>query len=164
MGVGDTNAGAEIFDPATGTFKATGSPVVTRNSHTATLLSDGRVLIAGGNAKGGSNDVPNQVIFNTAEIFDPSSGAFSPAGSMQATRAQFFATLLPSGKVLLGGGRGTGVSTAELFDPVTRSFAATGSMSTWRNAASAVLLSDGEVLVIGGDDAGPFQAELQTLI
>ncbi len=145
----DTNAGAELFDPKTGGFVRTGALTVNRNYHTATLLSDGRVLIAGGILKGSFSN-PCNMEFDSAEIYDPAAGTFSLAGQMQAARGAHFAALLPSGKVLLGGGDEGGAS-AELFDPMTATFTSTGSMSdTSRAVSTATLLPSGQVLVAGG--------------
>ena len=135
------NAGAEIYDPMTGTFSAAGPMAVNRNAHTATLLADGRVLIAGGESGGDGS-----LAFDSAEIFDPSSGKFSPAGSMQEARARFSAALLSNGKVLVAGDD----ASAELFDPATNSFEFTGSMSAWRTQAGVALLSSGEALIASG--------------
>jgi WD40 repeat protein len=110
--------------------------------HTATLLSDGRVLIAaGGDA--------------TADLYDPKTGTFSPTGSMSGLRSGATATLLSDGRVLIAGGSGASavLASAELYDPKTGKFAATGSMESPRSNATAALLSDGRVLVVGGNDA-----------
>jgi len=125
---------------------------IAREAHRATLLSSGKVLITGGL----SPVWPQQQL---AEIYDPSTGAFSPAGEMTSPRADHTATLLPNGQVLLAAGS-TGRSineavtqTAELFDPATNRFAATGSLSAPRHKHAAVRLRDGKVLVIGGADS-----------
>ena len=98
----DTNAGAETYDPQTGTFAEAGAMASNRNLHTATLLADGQVLIAGGYAKGAA--APDSTKFDTAELFNPSSGGFLLTGSMEEPRAAHFAALLPNGTALLGGG------------------------------------------------------------
>lgn len=128
-------------------FTATGNLLVARHSHTATLLSNGKVLIAGG------ADVPNA---QAAELYDPSTATFAATGDTKTSRSDHTATALPNGKVLLAGG---GTSTAELYDPAAGTFTTTGSMSGTRSHATATLLADGSVLVVGGDEKG---SELQT--
>jgi uncharacterized protein (TIGR03437 family) len=144
---GGVNAGADVYDPRTGEFSGTSPMAFNRNSHTATLLVDGRVLIAGG-FSGASSD-PRQTTFNTAEIYNTSTGAFTLTGSMEGPRALHFAALLPSGEVLVGSG-----GSAELFNPTAGGFTPTGSMiATSLAVSTATLLSSGQVLVAGGDDA-----------
>jgi len=108
---------AELFDPATGTFTPTGSMSSPRLTHTATLLNDGTVLVAGG-----VNDVAAKVTFATAELFDPVTGSFQPTGNMETSRSEHSATLLLNGTVLLAGGINSqniaglnSLSSAELF-------------------------------------------------
>ena len=128
-------------------FKPIGSMEIPRYLHTATLLNDGRVLIAGGSD--GAAGVA------TAELFEPSTGSFTPTGSMTTWRENHTATLLSNGPVLVTGGRGGNggvLMTAEVFDQATGSFKATGSMTTWRENHTATLLSNGNVLIAGGTD------------
>jgi hypothetical protein len=130
-----------------GTFIATGALATGRQEHTATLLLDGRVLIAGG---WGST-----AVFASAELYDPKSGKFSPTGSMNETRAQHTATLLGDGRVLIVGGEdfdGNCRTSAELYDPTAGTFSPTGSMTLARQNHTATLLADGRVLVVGGDN------------
>jgi WD40 repeat protein len=146
---GDTLANAEVYDPSTGTFAATVAMTNHLYLHTATLLGNGMVLVAGGDTNGGP-------IPSTAELFDPATGQFTPTDSMTAGRASHTATALASGKVLITGGYSGTVppwsilSTAELYEPSTGTFAATGSMGTERKDHTATLLSTGRVLVVGG--------------
>jgi hypothetical protein len=125
---------------------------IAREAHRATLLNNGKVLITGGI----SPEWPRQKL---AEIYDPATGAFSPAGEMITSRADHTATLLANGQVLLGAGS-TGRSineavteTAELFDPATNRFITTGDLAVPRHKHAAVRLRDGKVLVIGGADS-----------
>jgi uncharacterized protein (TIGR03437 family) len=146
-----TNAGAETYDPATGFFAMAGPMLQNRAGHTATLLADGRVLLTGGYV---SASAASQYFnpTNSAEIFDPTSGAFSAAGTMYNVREDHFAVLLPNSKVLIGGGDDSFLPpAAELFDPGSGTFTVTGSMvAGTRYAATANLLSNGQVLVSGG--------------
>ena len=120
---------------------------VERAAHTATLLADGRVLIAGGIRTG-------EAALASAEIYDPQTRKFSPTGSMAAVRSGHTATLLKNGLVLLAGGFDDEdtVATAELYDPATGRFEPTGSLTAPRGGATATLLRDGRVLVAGGYD------------
>ena len=138
---------AELYDPATGTFAATGSLSHARFNHTATLLPNGRVLIAGGEQ--GYTDVQP---ISSAELYDPATGRFSATGAMSHVRTLQTATLLPNGKVLIAGGDdATGpLSSAELYDPATGRFTPTGAMSIGREDQTATLLDNGKVLIAGG--------------
>ncbi len=156
---GGQTATAELYNPVTGTFAATGSMSVARVNHTATLLPNGKVLIAGG-----GNCNSGCVAFNTAELFDPSSGTFGPtAGNMFLGVSGSTSTLLSSGKVLIAGGftsstDSTGTVVAQLYDPTTGLFAQSGSMFTARQFGfTATLLQSGKVLIAGGVGSGAAQ-------
>ena len=155
------SAAAELYDPTAGTFSRTGGMKNARYCHTATLLSNGQVLVAGG-----SNGT---TLLASAEIFDPVSGTFAPTGSMGSPRCFHTATLLANGKVLIAGGEDTNaviaLATAELFDPASGTFSPTGSMGTARAAHTATLLTSGKVLVTGGGNGNPIAtAELYDAI
>jgi len=118
-----------------------------RSGHTATLLPNGKVLIAGGMRR-------NQDFYRSAELFDPATGKFQPTGEMNLGRVGHSAVLLRSGKVLIAGGwvgHGT-TDEAELYDPATGKFTAISKMTTRRARPSTTLLQNGNVLIAGGDD------------
>ncbi|MGD0247937.1 MAG: kelch repeat-containing protein, partial [Candidatus Limnocylindrales bacterium] len=109
---------------------------------------DGRVLMAGGGV-----DTVNGESAASAEIYDPTTGTFSPTGSMSDARDRYSAVALADGRVLVLGGFdefGRLLASAELYDPNTGRFSPAGAMSTIRSDFCAVLLSDGRVLVVGG--------------
>jgi hypothetical protein len=140
-------ASAEVFDPATGAFTPASDMTVPRVRAAASTLSDGRVLVAGGN--------DGSIRLQSAEVFNPATGAFAPVGAMVAARAREGAAPLPDGRVLLAGGTdGAPLSSAEVFDPATNAFSAAGigTMGTARRAPAAAPLPDGRVLVAGGSN------------
>ncbi|CAN5309941.1 hypothetical protein BH20VER2_BH20VER2_17690 [soil metagenome] len=127
------------------TFSATGSLNKARLWQTATLLRNGKVLVAGGGVAGE---------IGSAELYDPASGTWSYTGSLVIPRAFHTATLLTDGRVLITGGvanSGGSQRTAELYDPATGSWSLTGSMSAAREYHTATLLQNGKVLVAGGN-------------
>ncbi|MDQ3666444.1 MAG: hypothetical protein M3410_07625 [Acidobacteriota bacterium] len=127
-----------------GVINAARSMTTQRAAHTATLLPNSNVLVAGGFA-GNENSLAS------AEVFDPATSEFVSAGNMNATRAGHTATLLPYGKVLIAGGyNGSYLSSAELYDPATRTFTPTARMVTARSGHVATLLNNGKVLLAGG--------------
>lgn len=145
-----TVAVGSAWAQSTGTFNATGSMTVSRGHHMATLLPDGRVLIAGGKVHGHQDYRGTATA--TAELYDPATGSFSATGSMTTPRVWHTATLLPSGKVLIvrrssdaGDDR-----TAELYDPSTGTFARTGDTISAQYGATATLVKNGKVLIAGG--------------
>jgi hypothetical protein len=141
---------ATLTPAAPGQLALTGNTAIARFSHTATLLENNKVLIAGGMERNG-------VWLDSAELYDAASGQFAPAGQMHARRAGATATLLPDGKVLIAGGNdesGKSLATAEIYDSVSNTFSLTSSMGTSRGHAIAVLLRTGKVLIAGGNASG----------
>jgi N-acetylneuraminic acid mutarotase len=138
-------ASAELYNPSTGQWTTTGSMTEPRDSHTATLLNDGTVLIAGGLCNDGFT-YPD----SSAELYEPSTGTWKATGSMNVARVNTAATLLPNGRVLIAGGNSTssGGRSAELYDH--GHWTLTGSMNVYRPNLTATPLSNGDVLVFGG--------------
>jgi Big-like domain-containing protein/galactose oxidase-like protein len=125
-------------------FVLTGSLNTARQQHTATLLNNGMVLIAGGTG--------SSAFLASAELYNPGTGTFTLTGSLNTARFAHTATLLNNGMVLIAGGLvSTGSSTsAELYNPTTGIFTPTGSLNNAREAHTATLLNNGMVLVAGG--------------
>ncbi len=134
---------AELYDSATGQFTPAGKMQTARLSHTATVLNNGKVLIAGGYK-------PEEVLA-TAELYDPTANAFTATGSLNEPRSSHTATLLPDGRVLVSGGWGyDGVCTsAEVYDPATGGFTSVGAFP--RVSHTATLLNDHRLLIAGGE-------------
>ena len=117
-----------------------------RGDHTATLLADGRVLVAGG-VDTGNNSIP------FCELYNPTAGTWTLTSPMSSPRVGHTATLLPNGKVLVTGGYSAAagrLASAESYDPVTGLWTITMPMTTARTAHTATLLTNGMVLVTGG--------------
>jgi len=151
-------ASAELYDPSTGKWSATGRMVWPRAQHTATLLLDGRVLVAGGHCDGRATkgcpgvEDPDGAMAE-AEIYDPATGRWTATGSMTTQRFLHTATLLADGKVLVTGAEhapDTILASAELYDPATGKWTATDDMLQGRTQQLAVLLASGKVMMVGG--------------
>ncbi len=146
-------ASSELYDPAMGTWTAAASMATARAEHTATILPNGKVLVAGG-----GNTVAPSFEVQSCEIYDPTTGTWSPTGSLGTARKNHQATLLLSGKVFVSGGYGfsrmggAALSSNELYDPATGIWTPTGSLLAVRWNHAATLLQDGKVLVTGGSD------------
>jgi Galactose oxidase, central domain len=157
---------AELFDPSLGSFASTGSPLVARENHTATLLLNGKVLIIGGNE---FNGYPTWLTPTaTAELYDPATGTFAKTGNMAVGRTNHTASLLADGRVLVIGGAtnvGSGTATTtvtlastEIYDPGTETFAPAGNMASPRAGHTATMLPSGKVLITGGQNDQTAQA------
>jgi N-acetylneuraminic acid mutarotase len=133
-----------------------------REEHTATLLPNGKVLVAGGTDGRGK-------VLASAELYDPVRDRWTSAGSMAAARIDHTATLLPSGKVLVAGGLvlpfpAPSLASTELYDPATNTWSPAAPMIESRTRQTATLLRDGRVLVVGGltvtlQDGGLFPSQ-----
>ncbi len=142
--------GAYTADPGAGALRAVPPMDAARAAHSASALTDGTILVAGGMGREG------QPVAGAVR-FDPRTDRFTPTGPMQTRRFSHSATLLQNGRVLLAGGydgSNAYLSSAEIYDPRTGRFTPTGSLGTPRADHVAVLLIDGRVLVIGGVTTG----------
>ncbi|MGD0735468.1 MAG: Ig-like domain repeat protein [Terracidiphilus sp.] len=148
---------AELFDPSTGVFTATSqSMTVARLGASAVLLSNGKVLLVGGENSGG--------VLNSSELYDPIANTFTVSGNLNAARTGHVAVLLATGKVLVSGGSSDGtpngaLNSAELFDPAGNGgagafTAVTSTMTDARWQPEIALLLSGKVLIAGGQDSG----------
>ncbi|HUP69484.1 MAG TPA: kelch repeat-containing protein [Acidimicrobiales bacterium] len=174
----DPQNAVQLFDPATATWSAAAVLVTGRSAHSATLLPDGSVLVAGGCARSDGVLSPCSSTAR-AETYEPITGTWRASPPLRTARAWHTATVVSGGSVLISGGGvvNTGVlnqklASAELYDPLSGS-SATGSMGLGRMSHTATLLSGpgcgshcGKVLVLGGDvpinpaDLAPGSAEL----
>ncbi len=147
----------------TGLWSRAASLATGREEHTATLLPNGRVLVAGGTDGRGK-------VLASAVLYDPVRDRWTSAGSMAATRIGHTATLLPSGKVLVAGGLvlpfpAPSLASTELYDPATNRWSSAAPMIESRTRQTATLLRDGRVLIVGGltvmlQDGGLFPSQL----
>jgi len=145
---------AELFDPSANTFTTISQNMkAARFGATATLLANGKVLLAGGENSGG--------VLNSAELYDPVADTFTATGVLPAARTGAVATLLGSGEVLIAGGSSNGaangaLNTGDLYDPGTGTFSSlagsTPYLSTGRWQPEAALLLSGKVLIAGGQN------------
>jgi hypothetical protein len=146
-------ASAELYDPDSGTFSATGEMSVPRESHSVTKLMDGRVLITGGH-QGRHAAI---TIYDSAEIYDPQTGHFTLTGLMTVRRHKHDAVLLADGRVLITGGSDErddqgAYSSAEIYDPASGAFTLTADMPSvrYKHIGTSLLLPNGNALIAGG--------------
>jgi galactose oxidase-like protein/WD40 repeat protein len=159
-----TWASAELYDPTTGTFNATGSMAAPRQQHTATRLGDGRVLLVGGLSGPAATTAGGIVLasyetadvdtfLETAEVYDPNTRTFSTTGRTTTPHRGHTATLLADGRVLVvgnGGESSPSGTSADVYDPAAGRFSRTGDLIAGRSLHTATLLADGRVLILGG--------------
>jgi galactose oxidase-like protein len=151
-------ATAEIYDPTPGTWTPTGGLHTARWGHSAVLLADGRVLVAGGFT---ARSAQSLKALRSAEIFDPAAGTWTETAALTDARGGHRAITLGGGKVLVVGGSApigreltAALAFCELYDPAAGQWTPTGSMLVPRSGHQATPLSDGTVLATGGDAPG----------
>lgn len=155
-------ATAEVYDPETGAWTRTGSMGEARYGHSADLLPDGRVLVAGG---GGPRSPDSDRSLRSAEIYDPGAGTWTPAEPMTDARCHHPTVPLPDGRILAVGGYvatrgsrgvdlwvsfGVGLAHCEAYDPGSGTWQPTADLTVPRHGHQATLLPDGTVLATGG--------------
>src|SRR5262249_36671798 len=137
---------ADVYDPNTLQWTSANPMHTPRAGHTATLLPNGKVLVAGGLAS--QADPPTNTL-SSAELYDRDSGTWRPTGAMIEPRSDHTAPLLPNGDVLVAGGGlqrvSTFTTTAELYDPATETWTATTPVIIGQGAQTATLLRTGKV-------------------
>lgn len=142
-----------LVTPPLGAWQLAASLEVPRTGHTATLLMDGRVLVAGGRQTVGGRGLDPIAV---TELYNPEANRWSAGGPMSTARSNHSATRLSNGTVLVTGGEGPGgppLRNSEIFDPGLDRWLPAPPMAHARINHSATLLQDGRVLVIGGEDA-----------
>ena len=145
-------AGAQLYDPPTNAWRPTSNMITTRDWYTATVLPSGKVLVAGGDELRGPYRPTS-----SAEIYDPTTGAWTPTKSMTAEHAGATAVLLPFGMVLVAGGGSVpeklgAVNSVDLYDPAAGAWTAPGVMAAPRSYFTATLLRTGGLLFAGGEN------------
>jgi CSLREA domain-containing protein len=134
-------------EPSPAVVSSGGTLTTARSQHTATLLTNGKVLVVGGEGNGGFGNS-----LSGSEIFDPATNNWSDASSLTVARSYHSATRLVNGKVLVAGGRGNSgaLASAELYDPTTNLWSSAGNFVEARYYHTATLLPNGKVLIVGG--------------
>lgn len=156
---GSLLASTEVYDPATATWSRTASMSTPRLAHSLSVLADGRVLAAGGTVPPDDGDPAGTPIRPVAsvEIYDPKTGAWTPAASMGSPRFEHTATPLADGRVLMAGGLAPDgdqalrpLAATEIYDPAANAFVRGTDLREGRTNHAAARLADGSVLVVGG--------------
>jgi N-acetylneuraminic acid mutarotase len=144
-------ASAQLYHLAIGRWQRIANMNHTHFGHTATLLLNGQVLVAGGVGCNGAGSLGR---CGPSELYDPTTRTWTDTGSLRRARWSHTATLLPNGQVLVTGGSNLkrDFPSAELYDPATGVWTATRSMTSPRFSHTATLLPNGQVLVAGGHD------------
>ncbi|WP_002631611.1 kelch-like protein [Cystobacter fuscus] len=143
-----TLSSAELYDPVTRSWSYTGSLSQRRSGHQATLLRSGKVLVTGGEIENLDGSNVHVSPATTAELYDPETGAWSPAGELEHDSSGSVATMLYSGEVLLITG-----SQVDLYDPYTNRWSQHGALPGHRDGFTVTRLYSGEVMVVGGDSS-----------
>ena len=143
-----TLSSTEIYDPVTQVWSLAADMLEARSFPTASVLQDGRVLVIGGSHTGAGPAAMRK----TAEIYDPRTDTWAPAGRIEISRAGHSATLLRDGRVLVVGGAGPAstIAEAEIYYPEQNMWSRAGSLTLARTDHSAQMMSDGRVIVAGG--------------
>jgi len=147
--IGSVTATAELYNPHSNQWRQAASMSIPRYVHQAALLTDGRVLVAGGWSFTANSD-PSK---SSAEIYDPHTDTWVATGSLATARAEFVMLRVGDGRVLAVDGIDANyrlLSTSEVFDPPTGAWTASGKLQVALMWPAAALLQDGRVLIAGG--------------
>ena len=154
----ETFDSAETWDPASGAFRRAGRLTVPRWGHSATRLTDGRILVLGGSMTRASGEDVHTEAHHSAEVWDPVDRSFDSAGSLSELSGDITPEMLPDDRVLVIGSSGSDSeaaaarTVAESWDPRTRSFSPAGTLTQARSGGTVTILPDGHALVVGGVD------------
>ncbi|CAF5034708.1 unnamed protein product, partial [Rotaria sp. Silwood1] len=151
---------SELYDPETGIWTKTGNMSAIRYDHTASVLANGKVLVAGGH---GYDGYGSWGPLYSSELYDPATGIWTKTGNMTVGRSYHTASVLVNGKILVASGDGYDgyyywglLNSSELYDPATGIWTKTGNMNIERRYHTASVLADGKVLVAGGYRTGGY--------
>ena len=148
-----TTNSAELYNPTSGTFTATGLMVQARAEFGVTLLASGKVLVAGGCTAYDANGCANTT--NKTEIYTPATGTWKATGRLHAARHAMTATLLASGRVLVAGGAtaaSDALNSSETYDPTAKTWTVGLKMVTARSDYASIMLGTGKIVFMGGEN------------